>query len=387
MDRDRRGFVGGASALALLSAAAPALAQQTLPSSTPADGERGGRPRSGMARPGSRAELATLLQAAADSQTVAVLDPATDVTVDKTVEVVQRVSTSQVWGVIGNGAKIRSTIKDGTPVIKYTTAVSDLQIGTQSRGLTIQGLDITGSIKDGPCLMLHAPHAMGPIYRAILRDNTTTGSGGLGALHIKGAVFELLVAGHVSENNKQHGIAIEHDGNAIISNCMIHALNSSRNGKAGLFTRSSSVDVVQGSFINNGGCGIDAPKGLRSAAFINGENTGQFVIRVGGFADLYCCEASTDGKTIQHDPETKQPVGRPTEALVFYTGFNQFSDDLRLSGACKISGYNGGKGYLALVHQRSGSSSVWLEPWMDKESVRRTNATDTLPVIRQVVAA
>jgi hypothetical protein len=384
MHRGRRNFVDGASALALLSVTTPAFAQQPLHAGT--DGEIGQRSRNGMAKPTSRAELAALLQSAADSQTLAVLDPATDIIVDRTIEVVQRVATSRVWGVQGNGAKFRSAIKDGTPVIKYSIAVSDSKTGTQSRGLMIQGLDIIGSLKDGPGLMLHAPSAVGPIYRAILRDNTTTLSGGLGALHLKGAVFELLVAGHISENNKQNGVAIEHEGGAIVSNCMIHALNSSRNGKAGLFTSADSVDVVQGSFINNGECGINAPVGLRSAAFINGENTGQFVIRVGGHANLYCCEASTDGKTIQHDLETGRVAGRPTEALVFYAGFNKYADDLILGGACKTTGYNGGKGYLALIRQDSGSSNVWLEPWMDKNSIRRTVAGDRLPVVRQVVA-
>jgi len=57
------------------------------------------------------AELAALLQSAADSQTLAMLDPATDVAVDRTIEVTQRVATSRAWGVLGNGAKIRSTIK------------------------------------------------------------------------------------------------------------------------------------------------------------------------------------------------------------------------------------------------------------------------------------
>jgi len=384
---NRRSFVDGALTAALLSAAAVhALGQQLTRSGATAEGEAAAGGRSGMAKPTSRAELAALLQHAADSQTVAVLDPATDVTVDRTVDVVQRISTSRMWGVIANGAKIRSSIKDGTPVIKYSVAVSDPKNGTQSRGLTIQGLDITGSLKDGPGLMLHAPSGMGPIYRAVLRDNTTTQSGGLGALHIKGAVFELLVAGHMSENNKQNGVAIEHDGNAIVSNCMVHALNSSRNMKAGLLTKASSVDVVQGSFINNGECGINAPTGLRSAAFINGENTGQFVIRIGGYANLYCCEASTDGKTIQHDMENGQAVGKPTEALVYYSGFNQYVDDLILAGACGLTGYNGGKGYLALVKQESGSSTVWLEPWMDKSSVRRSGGGDK-PAIKQVVAA
>ncbi len=386
MRGNRRSFVDGALMLGLLSAAAaPAFGQQPTHSNV-AGGEDGPGAKSGMRRPTSRAELASLLQRAADTQTVAVLDPATDVKVDRTIEVVQRTSSSRMWGVIGNGAKVRSAIQDGTPVIKYSVAVSDTKNGTQSRGLIIQGLDITGSMKDGPGLMLHAPSGMCPIYRAVLRDNTTTQSGGFGALHLKGAVFELLVAGHMAENNRQNGVAIENEHGAIVSNCMIHALNSSRNLKAGLFTAASSVDVVQGSFINNGECGIDAPAGLRSAAFINGENTGQFVIRVGGFATLYCCEASTDGKTIQHDFETGQPVGRPTEALVSYGGYNGYSNDLILSGACTLSGYNGGRGYLALVRQESGASTVWLEPWMDKTLIRRSGGGDK-PAIRQVVAA
>lgn len=377
MDWRRRGFVGGASALALFSGVSSA-------SAAPPGG--GVAARSGMARPTSRAELQAVLQAAADSQTVAVLDPATDVTVDSTVEIVQRKSTSQMWGVIGNGAKIRSAIRSQTPVLKYTVVVTDRQNGTNSRGLMIQTLDIIGSYRDGPGLMIHAPSGIGPIYRAVIRDNSTSLSGGLGALHIKGAVFELLVDGHMSENCKQHGVAIEHDGGAIVSNCMIHALNSSRNAKAGLYTTSNSVDVVQGSFVNNGECGINAPNGLRSAAFVNGENTGQFVFRVGGFANLHNCEASTDGKTFQRDGQTGMPVGLPTEALIDYSAFNQYSNDLKLTGECTITPYNGGTGYLARVRQVSGSSSVWLQPWMNKTSIRRTSAGDSLPAIRQIQA-
>lgn len=385
MDRKRRGFVGGASALAMLSGSA-GLAQQAPAPVSAFPGPADLRSRSGMVKPASRAELHAVLQAAANSETIAVLDPATDVTVDATIEIVQRATTGQLWGVLGNGAKVRSTIQNGTPVIKYRAAVSDRERGTYSRGLTIQGLDIIGSRRDGPGLMLHAPSERGSLYRAIVRDNATSLSGGLGALHIKGAVFELLVAGHTSENNKQHGVAIEHEGRAIVSNCMIHALNSSRNVKAGLFTSSNSVDVVQGSFVNNGDCGINAPTGIRSVAFVNGENTGQFVIRVGGYATLHDCEASTDGKTIQHDSETGTPAGLPTEALVDYSAYNQYSDDLRLSGACKITPYNGGSGYLARVRQLSGSSSVWLQPWMDRKSVKRTVDSDRLPTIRQIVA-
>ena len=381
MDRNRRGFVGGASVALLAGSAAAAFAQQK----ELAGAEAAARAKSGLAKPTSGAELAKLLQTAADTQTVVMLDPATDVTVDKTVEVVQRISTSQIWGVIGNGAKIRSNIQNGTPVIKYSVTPSQPN-GTSCRGLTIQTLDIIGSLKDGPGLMLHAPSSWGAIYRAILRDNATCGSGGLGALHIKGAVFELLVAGHVSENNRQHGVAIEHEGNAIISNVMMHGLNSSRNTKAGLYTSSNSVDVVQGSFVNNGDSGINAPVGIRSVAFINGENTGQFVIRAGGFANIHNCEASTDGKTIQHDGVTGKPAGVPTEALVDYYAFNQYSNDLKLTGECKVTNYNGGTGYLARIQQAKGSSNVWLEPWMDKASVRRTKQGDKLPNIRQVTA-
>jgi hypothetical protein len=381
VDRNRRGFVGGASAIALLAGSSAALAQQK--NSVAADAAA--RPKAGMAKPTSRAELSAILQAAADSQTVAVLDPMTDVTVDKTVEVVQRVSTNQLWGVIGNGAKIRSAIRNRTPVVKYTVLPGE-RTETSSRGLTIETLDIIGSLHDGPGLMLHAPSSRGAIYRAILRDNATSSSGGLGALHIKGAVFELLVAGHASENNRQHGVAIEHDDKAIVSNCMIHGLNSSRNTMAGLYTASNSVDVVQGSFVNNGDSGINAPVGIRSVAFVNGENTGQFVVRVGGFANLHNCEASTDGKTIQHDGLTGKPAGAPTEALVDYWAFNQYSNDLKLTGECKVTAYGGGTGYLARVRQAAGSSSVWLEPWMDRELVRRTQRSDRLPLIKQVTA-
>lgn len=383
MDRNRRNLVGGASAVALIAGSVAAIAQQR----EVAGAEKVARVASGMVKPTSRAELQSLLQGAADTQTVVVLDPATDITVDKTVEVVQRNATNQVWGVIGNGAKIRSAIRNRTPVVKYSVIASDRQEWTSSRGLTIQTLDIIGSLEDGPGLMLHAPTSRGAFYRAILRDNATSGSNGLGALHIKGAVFELLIAGHASENNRQHGVAVEHDGQAIASNVMFHGLNSSRNTMAGLYTSSNSVDVVQGSFVNNGDSGINAPAGIRSVAFINGENTGQFVIRVGGFANIHNCEASTDGKTIQHDGVTGKAAGVPTEALIDYNGFNQYSNDLKLTGECKVTAYAGGTGYLARIRQTQGTSNVWLEPWMDRSLIRRTKNSDKLPVVRQVTAS
>lgn len=380
MDRNRRNFfVRGASAAAVLAGSSTAFAQQR------AAVEPTARVRTGMVKPTSGAELHAVLQAAANAQTIAVLDPSTDVTVDKTVEIVQRIGTGQMWGVIGNGAKIRSAIRNGTPVVKYLVLPGKAE--TSSRGLTIETIDIIGSLEDGPGLMIHAPSGRAAFYRAILRDNTTTRSGGLGALHIKGAVFELLIDGHMSENNKQHGVAVEHEGGAVVSNCMFHALNSSRNTKAGLYTTSNSVDVVQGSFVNNGDSGINAPAGIRSVAFINGENTGQFVVRAGGFANLHNCEASTNGKTIQHDIVTGKPAGLPTEALVDYYGFHQYSNDLKLTGDCKISDYGDGKGYLARIRQAAGTSTVWLEPWMDKALIRRVRQTDNLPAIRQTNAA
>ncbi|MBS0220301.1 MAG: hypothetical protein JSR91_06125 [Proteobacteria bacterium] len=382
MDRNRRNLVGGASAIALLAGSVAAIAQQQ--ESTGA--EKTEHAASGMVKPTSRGELQSLLQSAADTQTVVVLDPATDITVDKTIEVVQRKATSRMWGVIGNGAKIRSAIRNRTPVVKYSVIASDHQEWTSSRGLTIQTLDIIGSLEDGPGLMLHAPTSRGAFYRAILRDNATSSSNGLGALHIKGAVFELMIAGHASENNRQHGVAVEHDGRAIASNVMFHGLNSSRNTMAGLYTSSNSVDVVQGSFVNNGDSGINAPAGIRSVAFINGENTGQFVIRVGGFANIHNCEASTDGKTIQHDGVTGKAAGVPTEALIDYNGFNQYSNDLKLTGECKVTTYAGGTGYLARIRQTQGTSNVWLEPWMDRSLIRRARNGDKLPLIRQVTA-
>src|SRR5262249_60667645 len=106
MHGDRRGFLGAASLLALV--AAPAAAQQLPQTSTAAEGEPDARSKLSIARPRSPAELSTLLQ------TVAVLDPATDVTADRTIEVVQRISASRPWGVIANGAKIRPRLHDGT---------------------------------------------------------------------------------------------------------------------------------------------------------------------------------------------------------------------------------------------------------------------------------
>jgi hypothetical protein len=57
-----------------------------------------------------------------------------------------------------------------------------------------------------------------------------------------------------------------------------------------------------------------------------------------------------------------------------------------MTGECKITPYNGATGYLARIKQASGSSNVWLEPWMDRKSVKRAADSDALPAIRQTMA-
>jgi len=66
----------------------------------------------------------------------------------------------------------------------------------------------------------------------------------------------------------------------------------------------------------------------------------------------------------------------------------ELADGLKIDkGVLALRKAYGGKGYLALIRQASGSSTVWLEPWMDKNSIRRTTAEDRLPAVRQVVTA
>jgi len=260
---------------------------------TPAGSVGGG---SGFAKPTTQAQLQALLQAAMNGQSV-MFDPTTSVTVASTMTIVV---PDNPGNILGNGMKIRSTINNGSDVLQF---VGNAKFN--SRNFIIQGLNIYGGVygglASGNCFVINAPHSKGSIYRVMLRDIYSDFCG-IHGVKIIGDFFESTLDNIESENNNGDGLFIDHGSDGgIISNLMIRSPNLSRNKGYGFHAaRANSIDISQGSFINNGKGGLLGEHGIRTVDSVNCENSGlvcidiptsDFMMRLTGN------NASTDGKT------------------------------------------------------------------------------------------
>jgi hypothetical protein len=140
----------------------------------------------------------------------------------------------------------------------------------------------------------------------MLRD-IYTDTCGIHGIKIIGDFFESTLDNIQSENNKGDGLFIDHgtDG-GIISNLMIRSPNLGRNQGYGFHAaRASSIDISQGSFINNGKGGLLGEHGIRTVDSVNCENTGLVCIDIPTSdykTRLVGNNASTDGKTAVTTP-------------------------------------------------------------------------------------
>lgn len=284
--------------IVLFLATMPAISFAQTPASSP---ESSGGRSSGFARPTTQAQLQALLQAAMNGQSV-MFDPTTSVTVSSTMTILVPDNPGNIFG---NGLKINSTINNGSDVLRF---VGNAQ--HNSRNFIVQGISIDGGgyngLSSGNCFVIEAPHTKGSMYRVMLRD-IYTASCGTNGVKITGDFFESTLDNIMSENNKGDGLFIDHGSDGgVISNVMIRSPNLSRNQGYGFHARrASSIDISQGSFINNGKGGLLGEHGIRTVDSVNCENTGLVCIDIPTsdfMTRLVGNNASTDGATAVSTP-------------------------------------------------------------------------------------
>jgi hypothetical protein len=292
------------------------LAATTAVSSSAQTPAGSGRSEVGLVKPTTQAQLQAILQAAMNGQSV-MFDPTTAVTVSSTMTILVPDNPGNIFG---NGLKITSTINNGSDVLRFVGNAKQ-----NSRNFIIQGINIHGGgyvgLASGNCFVIDAPHAKGSIYRVMLRD-IYTDTCGIHGIKIIGDFFESTLDNIQSENNKGDGLFIDHGSDGgIISNLMIRSPNLSRNQGYGFHSaRAGSIDISQGSFINNGKGGLLGEHGIRTVDSVNCENTGLVCIDIPASdykTRLVGNNASTDGKTAVHTPlqYTYRYNGNPANLL------------------------------------------------------------------------
>lgn len=263
----------------------------------------GGAVSGGLARPANQAELQTMLQAAADAGTGVSFDGSLVIPVTGRIDV-NLTDTGDFGPTFNfNGMRLVSQNTDGTTaVIRFMGA---------SKFLSISQLNVFGNghASSGCGNGIEIFSAGGPILLFVLRELVATWCGADG-IRIMGDIYEGETYSLRAKDNRGNGCAISSAG-GVISNIQMHGNNLSRNRSYGLALEdgASSVDVIGGSHINNNIGGIFAPNGLRTAAFINGENTGEVLISMPGSAytsTVIGCNLSSAGyPCAPNDPLSK----------------------------------------------------------------------------------
>jgi hypothetical protein len=256
---------------------------------------------SGLAKPTTQAQLQAIFQAAMNGQSV-IFDPTTSVTVSSTMTILV---PDNPGNILGNGLKIRSAINNGSDVLQFVGNAK-----SNSRNFIVQGINIYGGgyggQASGNCFVINAPHNKGSLYRVMLRDIYTDFCG-IHGVKIIGDFFESTLDNIESENNKGDGLFIDHGSDGgIISNLMIRSPNLSRNQGYGFHAaRANSIDISQGSFINNGKGGLLGEHGIRTVDSVNCENSGLVCIDIPTsdfMTRLTGNNASTNGTTAVTTP-------------------------------------------------------------------------------------
>ena len=158
----------------------------------------------------------------------------------------------------------------------------------------------------------------------MLRDIYTDWCG-LHGVKIIGDFFESTLDNIESENNKGDGLFIDHGSDGgIISNLMIRSPNLSRNQGYGFHAaRANSIDISQGSFINNGKGGLLGEHGIRTVDSVNCENSGLVCIDIPTsdfMTRLVGNNASTNGATAVTTPMQYTYRYRGIEANLIQSG-------------------------------------------------------------------
>lgn len=268
--------------------------------------------------PDTEANLLDAIQSAFDGPArTCMLSPKCTVNVSNGIVVSQKNPNGYSWGIKGNGARLIWTGAAGGTILQIKAQVDPANPGTPVPGRCgiIEGLNLDGNTPGqgwvngaGLCLHLYAPQGDdAPLYKMVLRDiftmNAGTGSMPGRGIVLEGGVYESSLFNVHAENHSSHGVEIVNDNPTpphpigITSAISIFGINSSRNGGAGIVTTYSTA-LIGGQFINNRLCGVKADQGLRYAAGLNGENTGEslFILGSNGYgSSIHGCELSSAG--------------------------------------------------------------------------------------------
>jgi hypothetical protein len=198
-------------------------------------------------------------------------------------------------GILAHGARLHSTIGDGSNVLQ-------LICRSTMRFLTIEGLDILGSGRDGNGLYLECESKEHYLYNFCLRDLVVQGVGGDG-VRLIGDVFEGQLINVYLRDNKKNGATFAHGARAGILSA-IHVFGSvfGQNGIYGAAMVHGCYDVsFHGCyFLLNGKEGLIAENGctlLSNCGFENNHESAPDFARGGAgiwlqnFGTLIGCTA------------------------------------------------------------------------------------------------
>jgi hypothetical protein len=198
-------------------------------------------------------------------------------------------------GILAHGARIHSAIEDGGNVLQ-------LLCRSTMRFLTIEGLDILGSGREGNGLYLECEQQDHYLYNFCLRDLVVQGVGGDG-LRLIGNVFEGQLINVYARDNKKNGVTFAHGSKAGILSA-IHVFGSvfGQNGRYGAAMVHGCYDVsFHGCyFLLNGKEGLVAENGctlLSNCGFENNHESAPDFARGGAgiflqnFGTLIGCTA------------------------------------------------------------------------------------------------
>lgn len=260
-------------------------------------------------------DFVSTVQARLDKGVVSVLSPDMKLLADKPIAFDIKEGGGNLFGILGNGAQIawNGGFNGGVDLLTFNAKVA-------SECLIVEKLSLYGGGYEGrQCrngLVFAGPKGIA-IYRATVRDIVADYFGENG-LAFDGDFFESVVDNASCSANYGNGCYVADlpaTLNGVISNLMFRSPNLSRNRGSGLYLddNANSVDVAQGSFINNGRGGIYANSGIRHVRDINGENTGLSLITIRASSypsQIRDCNLSSDGAT-------KEPTnGKPSQYVI-----------------------------------------------------------------------
>jgi hypothetical protein len=140
-------------------------------------------------------------------------------------------------GIVARGARLISKIQDGSNVFEIISHAIN-------RFITLEGLDIRGSKKDGHGLYLEANSNRHALYNCCLRDVVVQNCGKDGC-RLFGNVFESQIINSYFRDNGANGITFSH-GNAggILSSIHVFGCVVGKNGKHGADLINKCTDVA-----------------------------------------------------------------------------------------------------------------------------------------------